>query len=74
MNSDAIKLYVDEWRRVRNVSQQTIAENLGVHPNTYRRWEKNPESIPVVYAIKICERLDVPFDSVIFLPNKSTKM
>lgn len=65
---------VREWRRAREISQAAMAELLGVHVNTYAEWEKSPENITIKNAFSICNILNAPFDTVIFLPERPTKM
>jgi transcriptional regulator with XRE-family HTH domain len=36
-----------EWRRARGISQDRLAELLGVNRVTIFRWEKNKRAIPV---------------------------
>lgn len=64
---------LEEWRRVRGVSQQAIADACDIHVNTYRGWEENPSRIPYGAAVRIASFLDVPFNDINFLTEKSTK-
>ena len=43
-----------------------MADACGVHPNTYRAWERDPESISIRAARKIADALDVSFDVLFF--------
>lgn len=59
-------------RKAKEISQGKMAELLGVHVNTYIHMEKNPDKIPLCYAIKICEIFGIEPDFIIFLPFNST--
>jgi hypothetical protein len=63
-----VKLTLPEWRRLKNIPVEKIADYCDVHPNTYRGWEEKPSSIKLVNAVKVCECIDVSMDDVIFLP------
>lgn len=64
-------LTLREWRRVKEISQETMAEKLGVHVNTYQSWEKNPGKISFEKAAEMAEILNVPIDEIIFMkPQK----
>lgn len=54
MTGDELK----EWRIVRNVSQEQLAELLGVHGMTVSKWEREIQSIPpfLPLALKTIER------------------
>lgn len=62
-----MKLTVRQWRMAREISQNTMAELLGVHINTYINWEKNPENISIKYALMIAKIFAVKLDDIIFL-------
>lgn len=61
-----IELTVRQWRLAREISQETMAELLGVHVNTYISWEKKPEKIGIAFANKISEILEVPIENISF--------
>lgn len=61
-----MKLKLEEWRRAKNKSQETIANALGVHVNTYRRWEDNPGEIKIDKAVQIADLLGIDLDDIIF--------
>ena len=67
-----MKLKLSEWRRARGVSQEALADLLGVHVNTYRRWEEDPGEIKYNDAIVIVDYLNISLDDIIF-PKNSTK-
>lgn len=53
------QLTLEEWRRARNVSQESMAKICGIHVNTYRLWEKSPGEIRMDAALKMAEYLDI---------------
>ena len=59
-------LSIAELRRLNNVSQQEMAEYIGVHVNTYRRLESNPKEFRVSQAVKIAKRFNVAIGDIIF--------
>lgn len=65
---------IRQIRRAKDVTQQEMADFLGVHVNTYAEWEKNPGNIAISIAMTICEKLGVPFDAIIFLPENPTDL
>lgn len=66
-------LGLKEWRRAKGISQETVAEYLHIHVNTYMSWEKNPDKIPLGSAHKIAECIGVPYADIDFLSENSTK-
>ena len=61
-----MKLTLEEWRRAKNKSQESVATALGVHVNTYRRWEDNPGEIKIDKAVQIADFLGISLDDIIF--------
>ncbi len=66
-------LTLKEWRRARGISQQDMADRLGVHINTYREWEASPAKIRMSDAQKIAEILKLEITDIIFLSENTTK-
>lgn len=62
-----MKLTLAEWRRARGISQEKMAEDLGVHINSYTRWEKNPLEIRYGNALTIANILNVSLDDILFV-------
>lgn len=62
------KFTIQEWRRLRNITIEKMAESCGVHPNTIRNWEAKPSMIKLVDAQKIASVLNVDLRDIIFLP------
>ncbi|MBP5443633.1 MAG: helix-turn-helix transcriptional regulator [Treponema sp.] len=67
-----MKLKLSEWRRARNVSQETLAQLCQVHVNTYRRWEEDPGEIKYNDAVLIADFLQIKLDDILF-PSNTTK-
>ena len=59
-------LTLKQWRRARDISQEKMAELLGIHINTYQKWEKEPEKISVSVADKIISILGSEPNDIIF--------
>jgi len=56
-------------KRARLLSEMTqveTARKLGVHRQTYMRWEKNPDEIPVGKAKEVSILFDVGVDELFF--------
>lgn len=68
-----VKFTIAEWRRLKNMSQQRLADLCGVHLNTVRHWEDNPREIKLIHANKIAEIFEVSLENIIFLPSDTTK-
>lgn len=66
------KMSFRQIRLAKEISIAAMAERLGVHPNTYARWEKEPGTIPVSKAFEIAEILEASVDDI-FLDLNSTK-
>lgn len=47
-----------------NLSVTEIAKRLGVHRNTVHHWIRNPQSIRVSHALKLCEILHCSFNDL----------
>ena len=59
-------LTLKQWRKVKEISQQTMAEKLNICRDTYDSWEKNPEKISIENAKKIVSILGVTFEDIFF--------
>lgn len=55
-----------EWRKLKQYSQEDMADALNIHVNTYRAWENEPGRIKIDDAIRIAKILDVPFEDICF--------
>lgn len=63
-------LTVREWRLAKEISQQTMADRLGVHVNTYISMEKEPHKIKIGDAATISDILGVPLSQIDFNATK----
>lgn len=61
-----MSLTLREWRRVKEISQESMATMLKVHVNTYQKWEKDPGQISLDKAVEISKILKVPIDDIVF--------
>lgn len=64
------KMTIKQWRRVKDYTQEYMAEMCGVHRNTYAAWEENPEKIPIGAALTLADVLQVSIEDIIFWPIK----
>lgn len=62
-------LTVREWRKLREISQKSAADALGIHVNTYSNWEKKPETIPIKYCYQLANLFDVSVADICFDPT-----
>lgn len=65
-------LSLKQMRLIKAKTQDEMAEKLGVHVQTYRKLEENPDEVTIKQAKIIADFLDVPYDDI-FLPINSTK-
>lgn len=61
-----MSLTVKQWRRAKDITQEQMAKELGIHVNTYQNWEEAPEKISIEKAVQIANIFNVPFDDVSF--------
>lgn len=61
------KLTIREWRLMREISQEAIAEKIGVHRGTYVKWEKHNEFITIDKAYKLAELFGCTLDDIKFV-------
>ena len=62
-------LTMKQWRRAKEITQESMAEQLGIHVNTYINWEQNPGSITITNAGKIAKILGVSPNEIAFEPE-----
>ena len=61
-----MSLTLRQWRLAKEISQESMAERLQVHVNTYQKWEKEPGKIGIDKAKKIIDILGVNIDEISF--------
>ena len=57
---------VRAWRRAKEISQESMAEKLGIHVNTYQNWESEPDKISISNAKRIAGIFGVSLDDILF--------
>lgn len=60
-----MKMTVREWRLVREISQKKAAAAVGVHVNTYAKWENEPGTIPIKKMYDLAALFGVSIDNFI---------
>lgn len=60
------KLTVKQHRLIRGISQEEMAEKIGIHVQTYRAWEENPEKISIAKAKKIAAAFNISINEIFF--------
>ena len=73
IDNEVMRLPLSAWRQARGLTQEKMAERIGVSGPTYVRMEKDPTRISIGKANKIAEVLGIAFENIIFLPNNDTK-
>ena len=53
-------------RLLREKTQDYMAELLGIHVQTYRKLEQNPDSVTIGQAKVISKNLGFPYDTIFF--------
>lgn len=61
-----MRLGLKAWRRAKNITQESMAEMLGISVATYIAWEQNPLDIKIRVAYKIAEILAVNINDIDF--------
>nr|DAN45816.1 MAG TPA: Helix-turn-helix XRE-family like protein [Caudoviricetes sp.]DAR67617.1 MAG TPA: Helix-turn-helix XRE-family like protein [Caudoviricetes sp.]DAT02688.1 MAG TPA: Helix-turn-helix XRE-family like protein [Caudoviricetes sp.] len=61
-----MKISLKAARITAGMTQDEVAELLGVHVQTYRKLEENPNLATIEQAKKLSDRLNVPYDDIFF--------
>lgn len=61
-----MKISLKAARITAGMTQNEVAELLGVHVQTYRKLEENPNLATIEQAKKLSDRLNVPYDDIFF--------
>ena len=61
-----MKISLKAARITAGLTQDEVAELLGVHVQTYRKLEENPNLATIEQAKKLSDRLNVPYDDIFF--------
>lgn len=59
-------LSLKQHRLVKGKTQEEMAIMLGVHVQTYRKLEENPEEVSIKQAKMISKFLGVPYNDIFF--------
>lgn len=65
---------IKDLRKDRDKSQAEIADYLGEHITTYRRWETGETEIPTHIVIALCRKYDVSADYILGFTNEYKKL
>lgn len=52
------------------ITQKAAADAVGVSNKTMVKWEKGVSFPDVMQALHLCRLYDIPFNDIIFLPDK----
>ena len=62
---------VKQARLISNLKQTDMAKKLGIHVQTYRKIEQNPDLATIEQAKKIAEIVEIPYDEIFFTCNST---
>ena len=62
-----------DLREDKDLSQKSLAEILGEHLTTYRRWETGETEVPTHVIVELCKFYDVSADYILGFTNKPRK-
>ena len=62
---------VKQARQMMGLTQEQMAQEMGICRDTYRRIECNPESATIAQGRRIAEITHIAFDSIIFARNST---
>lgn len=63
---------IRQARLSKEITQDFMAQQLGICRDTYRKLENNPEKTTIEQGMKIASLLGVDYDELIFIPVMST--
>lgn len=61
-----MRLTIKQARLISELTQKEIAEVLGVHVQTYMKWEKSPEEMSIGTAKQFARIVKRDFDEIFF--------
>ncbi|WP_188453757.1 helix-turn-helix transcriptional regulator [Virgibacillus oceani] len=59
-------------RHLTDLSQEKLADLLGVHRHTYMKWERNPDEMTIGEAKHFSKVTGIPIDDINFFDIHST--
>ncbi len=62
-----MRLTMKQARVGAEMTQQQVADSLGVHVQTYQRMENNPEDISIKQGKKFADIVGVNFEDIFFI-------
>ncbi|QHT61733.1 helix-turn-helix transcriptional regulator [Paenibacillus lycopersici] len=60
-------LTVKQARQLKGWTQKRVAAELGVHRQTFSKWESNPDEMPVGKAKQFSKLVDRSVDEIFFI-------
>lgn len=63
---------IKDYRKLRNLSQETLAEKLDVTSKTISQWERGKSFIKIETFYKLCEVLDIKEEDLLSFPAIKT--
>ena len=67
-------LTIKQWRRLRDISQEQMANDFGVTRQTILNWETKPESLSIATVKRLAEYFGVEFGDIRFDALEDDKM
>ena len=64
-----MNLNLRQARRLKEKTQDEMADLLNIHVQTYRKIEENPDDTTIGQAKKIADFLGIPYDDIFFADN-----
>ena len=62
---------VKQARLLHDLKQAEVAKKLGVHVQTYRKIEQNPDLATIEQAKKFSEIVKIPYDQIFFADDST---
>ncbi len=65
---------IKDLREDRDLTQQNVADMLGQHLTTYRRWETGETEIPAHIIVELCKFYNISADYILGFTNECKKL
>lgn len=62
-------LTMKQWRLLKEFSVAEMSRRLDLNVQTYKKYEENPELVPLGKALLFCNIVGAKFDKVFLLPD-----